>query len=319
MKSSSLIHIFLFLQIVVGLHAEQPIELQLPDPYNDAQNEYSGLAWFADYVVLLPQYPNGYLPALAKSELLKAITSEDHSVLPIRIPFSGDDFTRYIPGFEGFEAIVFVDTLAYLSIEVETRKGLKGVFVRASVPSLAEGITLHSSPLLEIDTPEIINNMAFESLLYTNDQLIPLYEANGAKVNPDAWVPIVSPDLQVVDKMPFPSIEFRITDATQPTADQCFWVINYLWHGDYFILKPANDFIANPFGNVTRKSDVERLIEMKYDGNFFTLTDTPPIYLTKPEEQSHNWEGIVRVDSLGFLLISDEHPRTILQFVPHAF
>ena len=32
-------------------------------------------------------------------------------------------------------------------------------------------------------------------------------------------------------------------------------------------------------------------------------------------KNSRNWEGLVRMDKKGFLMIVDEHPRTILAFV----
>jgi hypothetical protein len=35
------------------------------------------------------------------------------------------------------------------------------------------------------------------------------------------------------------------------------------------------------------------------------------------EEKSRNWEGLARLDKKGFLMIVDEHPRTILAFVPN--
>ena len=50
-------------------------------------------------------------------------------------------------------------------------------------------------------------------------------------------------------------------------------------------------------------------------GNKIVRTSTPPIQLYL-EEKSRNWEGLARVDGKGFLMIVDEHPRTILAFIP---
>ncbi|GIS56929.1 MAG: hypothetical protein CM1200mP1_08670 [Candidatus Neomarinimicrobiota bacterium] len=43
-------------------------------------------------------------------------------------------------------------------------------------------------------------------------------------------------------------------------------------------------------------------------------TNSPPIQL-ELNKNSRNWEGLVRMDKKGFLMIVDEHPRTILAFV----
>jgi hypothetical protein len=46
------------------------------------------------------------------------------------------------------------------------------------------------------------------------------------------------------------------------------------------------------------------------------LTDTPPIQLSLMEGEARNWEGIVALDDLGFLIVSDTYPRTIFSFIP---
>ena len=44
------------------------------------------------------------------------------------------------------------------------------------------------------------------------------------------------------------------------------------------------------------------------------LTETPPIQLELGPE-SRNWEGLVRLEDRGFLLMTDKFPGTILGFV----
>jgi hypothetical protein len=56
-------------------------------------------------------------------------------------------------------------------------------------------------------------------------------------------------------------------------------------------------------------------VEYKIRSNQISQTDTPPIQLVL-DEASRNWEGLVRLDKKGFLMIVDEHPRTIFSFVP---
>ena len=59
---------------------------------------------------------------------------------------------------------------------------------------------------------------------------------------------------------------------------------------------------------------VERLVEFKIDGNNIYKTNSLPIQL-KLNQNSRNWEGVVRMGNKGFLMIVDEHPRTILAFI----
>ena len=50
------------------------------------------------------------------------------------------------------------------------------------------------------------------------------------------------------------------------------------------------------------------------------LVDSPPIQmelLGSTQNDARNWEGLVRLDNLGFLLITDEHPKTMLVYIPY--
>jgi hypothetical protein len=58
------------------------------------------------------------------------------------------------------------------------------------------------------------------------------------------------------------------------------------------------------------------LVEFKINPKEIVRTNTAPIQLVM-EEKSRNWEGLARLDKKGFLMIVDEHPRTILAFVPN--
>jgi hypothetical protein len=48
------------------------------------------------------------------------------------------------------------------------------------------------------------------------------------------------------------------------------------------------------------------------------LVDSPPMQmelLGSTQNDARNWEGLVRLDNRGFLLVTDEHPKTILGFI----
>ena len=83
------------------------------------------------------------------------------------------------------------------------------------------------------------------------------------------------------------------------------------------LLNPApNTLLNNLSKGSTHKQfeHIERLVEFKIEGNSIIRTNNAPIYL-ELNKNSRNWEGLVRMNKNGFLLIVDEHPRTILAYI----
>jgi hypothetical protein len=97
-----------------------------------------------------------------------------------------------------------------------------------------------------------------------------------------------------------------------------FWVSNYLWPGDTAKLDPAPgpEDIKPEAGSHTRLPQVERLVEMRVEADRVVRTARPPVWLALDPPAGRNWEGIARLDAMGFLLVSDAHPETIFGFVP---
>ncbi len=97
-------------------------------------------------------------------------------------------------------------------------------------------------------------------------------------------------------------------------------MINYFYPGDND-LKAQAEPLAEIYGKGATHNQyegVERLVEFHYSPGEIVLNQTPPIQLELDLELgSRNWEGLVRLDDLGFLLITDEYPTTILGFVPY--
>ena len=115
----------------------------------------------------------------------------------------------------------------------------------------------------------------------------------------------------------FPNIEYRITDVTEVDSNGKFWALNFFWPGEKKLLKPSSNSLLNKMseGSTHQQFDhVERLIEFKIEGNNVIRTNSAPIYL-ELNKNSRNWEGLVRMNKNGFILIVDEHPRTILAYL----
>ena len=297
---------------------EQPVlPIEISGPLANRESEVSGLAWYGDHLILLPQYPEtlgNNIFALPKADILAAMASETAIPLePISIPFNAPDFAEQIDGFEGFEAIAFRGNQAY---EVETREAAKGYVLIGTLESdltefaveptqRAESLALANSP-----------NKADEAILLTDEQIVSIYEVSGQQLTPEPRMHTFDYDLMPRPSIAFPNIEYRITDATALDENNRFWVINYFFSGDRDLL-PERDPLTIRYGRGTthrQYQSVERLIELAYTDSGIRLTSTPPIQL-ELTDAGRNWEGIVRLDNDGFLIITDKFPETILGFV----
>lgn len=160
--------------------------------------------------------------------------------------------------------------------------------------------------------------MAIETLLIENDKVFAIYEANGKNVNINPKVVSFDLDLQNYELLEFPNTEYRITDATR-NIDDNFWAINYLYEGEIKLLNPAIEYYSVGTPNPTNIQSVERLVQFKFEDGAINLEDNLPIQIKQQEDgKSRNWEGLVKFDSLGFLMITDKFPKTILAYLPYS-
>ena len=145
------------------------------------------------------------------------------------------------------------------------------------------------------------------------------YEANGVEVNESPVAHLFNTDLSEAGTTTFPNIPYRVTDVTRLDENGRFWAINYNFPGSEDV-QTDNDPLAQTYGEGTThaQSDVvERLVEFQYDANGITMIAQAPIQLQLLDEDNiRNWEGIVRLNDQGFLLVTDKFPATILGFVP---
>jgi hypothetical protein len=284
--------------------------------------EFSGMAWYGDDLILLPQYPNrfgagdGALLAIAKADLLAFIDGKrQEPIAPRAIPFKAPGLS--IAGFEGYESIAFVGEQVFLTIESKPGAML-GYLVKGKIARDLSAIEIDASAFVALAPQADITNFSDETIVVTKDKLLTLYEANGAGPNPKPVARVFDFKPAAVGTIPFPNIEYRITDATPTDAANKFWAINYFFPGDVKIL-PLFDPLAQKFGKGkthTQYPQIERLVEFQYNDAGITLTDTPPMQFVLPNADARNWEGIARLDNRGFLIATDSYPQTILGFVP---
>jgi hypothetical protein len=297
--------------------------IPLASPASNANAEFSGLAWYGDYLILLPQYPNrfgagdGALFAIPKADILAFLDGKSKdAVKPRVIPFKAPGLTQQVGGFEGYESIGFMGDQIFLTIESKPNKML-GNLVKGKIAPDLSGIEIDATTRLQIPPQADITNLSDETLVVAQDKLLTMYEANGAVVNPKPVAHAFDFKPVSLGTIPFPNIEYRITDATPTDDANKFWAMNYFFPGDTKLLA-INEAIAVKFGKGKTHAQypqVERLVEFQYNANGIALTDTPPIQLVLPNTDARNWEGIARLDNRGFLMVTDSFPQTILGFV----
>jgi hypothetical protein len=298
--------------------------LPLAGPVDNPNAEISGMAWYGDDLVILPQYP-GRLPeeavpqifVLPKSAVVAALEGETPPLEPIPIPFIAPDFSASIPGFQGFEAIGFAENQVFLTIEADTGNATTGYLVRGEVIGDLERLEIEPNAIVPIPSQSGLSNMAEEALIITDEGVLTLHEVNGAALNPSPVAHHFSLELEPLGTLSFPSLEYRVTDATTVDESGQLWVMNYFWAGDR-TLKPDRDPLAVTYGlgpTHAEQDTVERIVTLRYDGNEMTLVEQPPTLLTLGTE-GRNWEAIVRLEDRGFLVMTDRFPGTVLAFVP---
>ncbi|MCP5049725.1 MAG: hypothetical protein GY940_21320 [bacterium] len=310
---------------------ETPIqEIILTGAVTNAEKaEISGLTWYKDYLILLPQYPhrfkskkNGRLFAIPKQTILSYLDSSPHPepIKPKKINLVAPGLKWKFPGYQGFEAIAFHGDRVFLTIEAHLgKKNMMAYLVGGEISPDLSRITLDTdAPLVKIRPQARISNFSNESLIVTKDHVISVYEGNGKNINPSPIAHVFDHQLKEIKTIPFPTIEYRITDASAIDGNGRFWCINYCWPGSWIKLKPAEDGIVKTYGQGPTHSGVrvvERLVEFQYTPSGIKPAHTAPIQL-QLAPKARNWEGIVRLGNRGFIIVTDEHPRTILAFVP---
>lgn len=304
---------------------EHPVQLiELAGPVTAARAEVSGMAWCGENLILMPQYPDQYAQdgvgrvfSIPKEQVAAYLAGEIASPIePQQVLFDTDDLPLSLSGFEGFEAIAFVDDRVYVTIEARQGTGMQGYLLSGTTTADCSAIQLDSETAVALEPQADLSNMSDETIIYYQNDIYTIYEANGLNINPSPVAHCFDEDLTPFGDVPMAQIEYRVTDATMADADGVFWAINYFFPGDTKLI-PADDQIAIEYGigaSHQNAEQVERLVAFEITNEGIKLADLPPIYLELTSDEANNWEGLVRMGE-GFLLVTDEYPTTILGFV----
>jgi hypothetical protein len=309
-----------------------PLAGAMMETCGDRCAELSGLAWHGDTLILLPQYPgrfsseaDGCLLAIGKARIDAYLVQRSAAAVapePVRLIAVG--LRARVEGFQGYEAIAITGDRIYLTIEATVAApasggGGRGYLVAGRIASDSSIIHLDVDSVTQLPSQTKLSNMAYEALVAVEDGVLAIHEANGQNVNPNPKAYLLDAALRRSDPVPFPTLEYRITDATSVDAKGRFWVMNYFWPGEEDVLGPGPDTLAETYGvgpSHARSRVVERLVELTWGGSSITRTGSAPIQLELlADEAARNWEGIARLDHRGFLAVTDRFPSTMLGFI----
>lgn len=295
-------------------------QIALDGPAGTPEVQISGMAWLGDRLVLLPQYPGfaGVRPAvyaLSRAALESALT-DGSAVTPEEIPIDFGELPDQIRGFEGFESITVDGDRLWVTVESSPWPRMKGWLVPGRFTG--DTIVLDTEARAEIPAQSWLANKSDEAAVWLGDELCTFYEANSEDENANPVAHCFAADGALRDSRPVDSLDFRVTDATPMDAEGRFWVVNYRYAsgGDP---SPPFDELALQYGTGETHAlseSVERLVQYELRDGAFRRVDRPPVYLRlRDDGLGRNWEGAAKLDDRGFLVVTDEHPTTILAFV----
>ena len=259
--------------------------------------------------------------AVSKEDILEYLKTKNENVLNYYpIEFIERGLEKYSDLGSGYEAITFIDSIAFLTIEYMNDDRTESLIVKGELNFNLKRLTLDSTSLIKTPSQDKIFNLSNETITNFGGKLFPIYEANGKSIESDPKVSVYDSDLNFQNFLPLPNIEYRITDATDADSSGKFWVMNYFYPKDYKKLSPFDDEIVKKFGvGISHKNSpvVERLVQLQITEVGIVLGDETPIYLQLLDDGTgRNWEGLAKLNNLGFLITTDTFPKTILAFVP---
>ncbi len=306
--------------------------LPLSGPVAEPRAEISGVTWKDDTLVILPQFPDlfgkddilGFF-LLEKSEIISRLNTSDPAPLQPRIvDCRAAGLMRIIRGFDGLEAMGIMGDRVYLTVEAKEDTCMAGYLVSGRYNMKDNRVFIDMTRLSSIPMGVNIPNVAEESIVIAGEKVITMSEANGRNITNQPLAKVFDKDTNFLGSIPFPFIEYRVTDATALDDQGRFWVLNYFYPREKWKLKPAPDPEVEKFGlpeDWVEGQCVERLLELRLiDDNRIVRTGTPPINLRlSGDGRCRNWEAVVRLDDDGFLLMTDKYPGTLLAFVPNPF
>ncbi len=293
------------------------LRIELKGDLAERTLEASGLTWYKENLIVLPQFPHkwdeqfdGVIYYIPKERINSYISGENRNpIMGEKIYFTADglDEVGKRRG-SGYEAITFIGDTVYVSIESISGDESASYIVKGKIDFEKKKIVLDANSKVVIKSQTGIHNMGEETIFEFKNSVYAIHEANGKNINKAPFVTKLGSSLVDEDKIFFPNIEYRITDATQVDSTGKFYAINYFYPGEFKKLKPN-------LSEKEKDNAIEQILEFQIFDGKIVRTDRDPIkLLNRVSKKGHNWEGIVKQND-GFLIITDMFPETILAFL----
>jgi hypothetical protein len=150
----------------VEVTSEQPVKvIPLAGPMATKEAEISGMSWYGDKLILLPQYPENYgsgpdgaLFYLNKADIIDFLDGRHAGPLvPVEIPLTAPGLT-HIPGYEGLEAIAISGEQVFVTVEAKPDKML-GYLISGRMATNLSGISLNTGRMAPIQPQADLPNM----------------------------------------------------------------------------------------------------------------------------------------------------------------
>jgi hypothetical protein len=285
-------------------------EIYLGEEMANPHLQISGMDWYGDKLVLLTQSPEEFdakLFYVLKNEILGNLRNEPSKISVSKIHLNDKAVSDFLNHRNEYEAIAFKKDMVFLVIEIDNEvqniKRMESWIVRGEINS-GDTLTLDVNTLKKLPLPKKnIEEMACEAISIMDDSVFVFYEANGANLNKPANCFRLDLALKEVSKVNIDPIEYRITDATRMDKNKKFWVINSLYKGDVQSLQPVkDDLLPSTIGS--ESNEVKRLVRLHVEKGRVKIADKKTLML---EPSNWNWEGLVQLDKIGFLIINDTY------------
>jgi hypothetical protein len=230
--------------------------------------------------------------------------------------FDAPGLVETIRGFEGFEAIAFDGDRVFVTVESEVDGTTRGHLMRGIVRPDRSGIDIDVANAVLLEAQTDIENLSYESLAVHDGKVMAFYEANGLP-NAHPEVEVFDQDLERLPSAPMDHLEYRLTDVSEMDENGHLWAMNYFYSGDCWQTGACPLRERYGVGRSQRgRKTVERIVELELGPNGVRPTNAAPLDLELDRSGNRNWEGIATLGDRGFLIVTDEHPSTILAFVP---
>ncbi len=307
-------------------------EIKLPEEIGNVKFEYSGLTIFENNLILLPQYPFssendsiGYLFSIPLQQIKNYLEKNEYFI-PIEvdsIKLNLEELQQFNSSGSGLEAIeIDKKGNVYLSIESYSLKKdfAEAYFLQGKFSEDRKSIKFDKNSLIQIPSVNHLPNLSYESLIKYGNDILFIYEANGKNISKKHIAYKWNLEQQKFSEILFEPIEYRITDVAKE-SDSTFFALNYFWPGELELLKPSSDslrFHKNESNASCFKESVERIVKFKVTNKAINIDYSfEPINLKISNEVITNWEGLAYHKELGYFVISDTYPRTILGIIPN--